>query len=144
MRKLNCLSMWRPELALRLNGKVVVATVVLLNMEVKHSLVVKTFAAETHQRRQTEVVQQRVKYQPCHRHEVLVTGLTLLEEIHCLHGPVSDVLTPMSVLEPIGTDFATIQADQVEGTLSVHVLVRVCKITPHPRKEQCKNLSCWT
>ena len=47
--KLNCLSTWRPELALRLNEEVVVTTVVPLNVEVEHSLVVETSTTRTHQ-----------------------------------------------------------------------------------------------
>ena len=50
LRKIkNNLSTWWPELALRLNEQVVVATVVPLNMEVKYSLVVKAFATRAHQ-----------------------------------------------------------------------------------------------
>ena len=112
LRKIkNCLSTWWPELVLQLNEQVVVATVVPLNMEVKYSLVVKTFATRAHQRRQPEMMQQGVKNQPCHRHKVLVAGLAFLKEIHRLHGPVPDVLTPMSVLKSVSTNFTTIQAD---------------------------------
>ena len=103
--------MWWATLALQLNGKIVVATVTPLNVEVKYSLGVKALATGAHQRQQLEVMQQGMKNQPCHRHEVLVADLAFLEEIHHLHGPVSKVLTPMSVLEPVGTNFATIQAD---------------------------------
>ena len=80
-------------------------------MEVKYSLVVKALATGAHQRRQPEVMQQGVKNQSCHRHEVLVADLTFLEEIHRLHGLVPEVLTLMSMLEPVGTNFATIQTD---------------------------------
>ena len=37
------------ELVLRLNKQVVVATVVPLHMEIKYTLIVKTFAARAHQ-----------------------------------------------------------------------------------------------
>ena len=96
---------------LRLNEQVVVAAVVPLHMEIEYILIVKTFAARAHQRRQPEVMQQGVKNQPCHRHKVLVAGFAFLEEIHHLHGPVPHVLTPMSVLKAISTNFVTIQAD---------------------------------
>ena len=89
----NNLSTRWPELALRLNEQIVVAAVVPLHMEIKYSLVVKAFATRAHQRRQPEVMQQGVKNQPCHRHEVLVAGLAFLEEIYRFHGFVSDVLT---------------------------------------------------
>ena len=116
LRKIkNCLSTQWPELALRLNEQVVVAAVVPLNMEIKYSLVVKTFATRAHQRQQPEMMQQGVKNQPCHQHEVLVAGLTFLKEIHCLHGPVPDVLTPMSVLKPVSSNLTTVQTNQVQG-----------------------------
>ena len=120
---------------LRLDAEVMIAAVVPLNMEVKHSLVVETFAARTHQRWEPEVVHQGVEYQPCHQHEVLVTGLTLLEEINCLHGPVPHILTSVGVFEPISSDFAAVQTYQVEGTSSIHVLLHVREITPHPREK---------
>ena len=54
--KLSCLCLWRSELALQLDEEVVITAVVPLNVEVKHSFVVETFTARTHQRQQPEVV----------------------------------------------------------------------------------------
>ena len=48
--ELNCLCSRRPELAFRLDEEVVITAVVPLNVEVKHSFVVETFTARTHQR----------------------------------------------------------------------------------------------
>ena len=48
-KELNCLGSWRPEHALRLDEEVVIAAVVLLNVEVKHSFVVETSTTRTHQ-----------------------------------------------------------------------------------------------
>ena len=112
----NNLSTRWPELALRLNKQIVVAAVVPLHMQVKNAFIIKTFATRAHQRRQPEVMQQGVKNQPCHRHEVLVAGLAFLEEIYCFHGFVSDVLTLMKVLEPISSNLTTVQTNQVQGT----------------------------
>ena len=67
-----------PELALRLNKQIVVATVVPLHMYIKNTFIIKTFAARAHQQWQPEVMQQQVKNKPCHRHEVLVAGLAFL------------------------------------------------------------------
>ena len=125
---------------LQLNEQVVVTAVVPFNVEVEHSFVVKAFSTGAHQRGQPEVVQQAVEYQPGHRHEVLVAGLTFFEEIHCFHGFVPHILAVVHVLEPISSDFATVQTDQVEGTSSVHVLLYICEITPHPRKRKIRNL----
>ena len=47
--KLNCLCSRKPELAFRLDEEVVITAVVPLNVEVKHSFVVKTFTTRTHQ-----------------------------------------------------------------------------------------------
>ena len=117
LRKIkNNLSTQWSELALRLNEQVVVAAVVPFNMEVKYSLVVKAFAARAHQRRQPEVMQQGVKNQPCHRHEVLVAGLTFLEEIYRFHGFVANVLTSVEVFEPVSSNLTTVQTNQVQGT----------------------------
>ena len=113
-----------------------IATVVALNVEVKHSFVVETFTARTHQRWQPEVVQQGMKYQLCHRHKVLVTGLTFLKEINRFHGPVPDILTPMSVFESVGPDLAAVQAYQVQGTFSVNMLLHVREITLHPKEKR--------
>ena len=132
--------MWWPELALLLNRQVVVAAVVLFNMEVEHSLVVEALTTGAYQRGQPEVVQQAVEYQPGHRHEVLVAGLTLLEEIHRFHGFVPHILAVVCMLEPVSSDFAAVQTDQVEGMSSVHVLLHICEITPHPRKRKIQNL----
>ena len=116
LRKIkNNLSTRWPELALQLNEQVVVAAVVPLNMEVKYSLVVKAFAARAHQRWQPEVMQQGVKNQPCHRHEVLVAGLAFLEEIYRFHGFVSDILTSVEVFEPVSSNLTTVQTNQVQG-----------------------------
>ena len=103
--------MWWPELVLHLNEQIVVATVVPLHMQIKNTFIIKTFAARAHQRWQPEVMQQRVKNKPCHRHEVLVAGLAFLQEIYHLHGSVPDVLAPMGVLESIRTNLAAVQAD---------------------------------
>ena len=48
-KELNCLYSRRPELAFRLDEEVVITAVVPLNVEVKHSFVVETFTARTHQ-----------------------------------------------------------------------------------------------
>ena len=41
--------MWRPELVFQLDEEVLVTAVVPLNVEVEHSLVVKTSTTRTHQ-----------------------------------------------------------------------------------------------
>ena len=85
-------------------------------MEVEHSFVVEAFSTGAHQRGQPEVVQQAVEYQPCHRHEVLVAGLTLLQKIHRFHGPVPHILTTVDMLKPVSSHLITVQTDQIQGT----------------------------
>ena len=48
-KELNCLYSWRSELAFRLDEEVMITAVVPLNVEVKHSFVVETSTARTHQ-----------------------------------------------------------------------------------------------
>ena len=48
-KELNCLCSRRPELAFQLDEEVVITAVVPLNVEVKHTFVVETFTAGTHQ-----------------------------------------------------------------------------------------------
>ena len=45
-------------------------------------------------------------------------------------------MTLMDVFESVGPDFAVVQAYQVQGALSVNMLLHVCKITPHPREKK--------
>ena len=77
-----------------------------------------------------------MEYQPCHQHEILVTGLTFLKKINRFHGPVPDIMTSVDVLESVSPDFTAVQAYQVQGALSVNMLLHVCKITPHPRERK--------
>ena len=77
-----------------------------------------------------------MEYQLCHRHEILATGLAFLKKINRFHGPVPDIMTSMNVLESVGPNFSAVQAYQVQGALSVNMLLHVCKITPHPREKK--------
>ena len=45
-------------------------------------------------------------------------------------------MTLMNVFESVGPDFTAVQAYQVQGALSVNMLLYVCKITPHPREKK--------
>ena len=65
-----------------------------------------------------------------------MTGLTFLKKIDRFHGPVPNIMTPMNVFESVGPDFATVQAYQVQGALSIHMLLHVRKITPQPREKE--------
>ena len=45
-------------------------------------------------------------------------------------------MTPMNMFESVGPDFTTVQASQVQGALSINMLLHVCKITPQPREKK--------
>ena len=45
-------------------------------------------------------------------------------------------MTSVDVFESVGPDFAAVQAYQVQGALSVNMLLHVHKITPHPREKK--------
>ena len=45
-------------------------------------------------------------------------------------------MTPMNVFESVGPDFATVQAYQVQGALSIDMLLHVRNITPQPREKE--------
>ena len=45
-------------------------------------------------------------------------------------------MTSMNVFESVDPDFATVQAYQVQGALSVNMLLHVREITPPPRKKR--------
>ena len=82
------------------------------------------------------MVQQGMEYQLCHRHEILVIGLTFLKKINRFHGPVPNIMTSVDVFESVSPYLTTVQAYQVQGALSVNMLLHVCKITPHPRENK--------
>ena len=65
-----------------------------------------------------------------------MTGLTFLKEVNHFHGPVPDIMTSVNVFESISPDFAVVQTYQVQGALSVNMLLHVRKITPHPREKK--------
>ena len=45
-------------------------------------------------------------------------------------------MTLVNVFESVSPDFAAVQTYQVQGALSVNMLIHVCKITPHPREKK--------
>ena len=45
-------------------------------------------------------------------------------------------MTSVDVFESVSPDFATVETYQVQGALSVNMLLHVHKITPHPREKK--------